>query len=38
MVRSLQITGVAVHGARLAAIMTSRGVSRLLTLNPRDFQ
>lgn len=35
---SYQIRGVAVHDARLAAVMLSFRVKRLLTLNERDFR
>lgn len=32
------VTGVAVHDARLVAIMKSHGVADILTLNERDFR
>ncbi len=33
-----QITGVAVHDARLVATMTTAGITHLLTLNEADFR
>ena len=33
----LGVSGVQVHEPRIAAIMRAYGISRLLTLNPRDF-
>lgn len=35
---SLNLTGVAVHDARLVAIMHASGIARMLTLNPDDFR
>jgi predicted nucleic acid-binding protein len=32
------LTGVGVHDARLVAIMQSRGISTIVTLNERDFR
>jgi len=32
------ITGVAVHDARLVSVMLAHGISRVLTLNDRDFR
>jgi predicted nucleic acid-binding protein len=33
-----RVTGVAVHDARLVAVMLAAGIPRMLTLNARDFQ
>lgn len=33
-----QVTGVAVHDARLVAVMLTLGIRRIFTLNPRDFR
>lgn len=38
LVDELTVTGVAVHDARLVAVMLSLGVTRVLTLNDRDFR
>jgi predicted nucleic acid-binding protein len=32
------VTGVAMHDARLVAIMKARGIDRILTVNDRDFR
>ena len=32
-----QVMGIQVHDARLAALMTTHGISHVLTLNPADF-
>ena len=32
------VTGVAVHDARLVSIMLAHGISKILTLNERDFR
>lgn len=34
----LNITGVSVHDARIAAVMMVHNVTNILTLNPQDFQ
>ncbi len=38
LVRKHALSGVAVHDARLAAILLSEGFDSILTLNPRDFR
>jgi predicted nucleic acid-binding protein len=38
LVSKYNITGVAVHDARLAAIMLAHGIQRVLTVNDRDFR
>jgi hypothetical protein len=35
---SYSLTGVSVHGARLASVMLSRGIASVLTLNEREFR
>jgi predicted nucleic acid-binding protein len=37
LVEQLQVRGVQVHDARLAALMDVHGIRHLLTLNPQDF-
>jgi predicted nucleic acid-binding protein len=32
------LTGVAVHDARLVAVMLARGIGSIVTLNERDFR
>jgi predicted nucleic acid-binding protein len=38
LVEELQLTGVTVHDARIAAIMLAQGYSQILTLNAQDFR
>ncbi|QDU86986.1 tRNA(fMet)-specific endonuclease VapC [Pirellulimonas nuda] len=38
MVEELGVSGVAVHDARLAAIMVAANIPQILTLNARDFR
>jgi predicted nucleic acid-binding protein len=38
LVSRYQVSGVAVHAARLVAVMLAEGIRRIFTLNSRDFQ
>ena len=38
LVSQYNVTGVAVHDARLVAMMLSHGINQVLTINDRDFR